>query len=83
MDIQIQNTVGETFEVSVPNKLTVGQLCAEYAAEMELEEVENWEVEIVFANGEKKALTADAVISEVIRNPLMDYLVLAPEGGWR
>lgn len=80
MDIRIQNTVGEMFEVSIPNKLTVAQLCAEYAAEMELEDVETWAVEITFADGEKKSLAADAVIVAEIRNPLVDYFVLGPEG---
>lgn len=80
MDIQIQNTVGEYFEVDISNNLTVAEFCTFYAKEMELEDVEVWDVKMVFGQGEEQVLNPDDVIYEVIRNPLVDYVLIGPKG---
>jgi len=79
MDIQIQNTVGEFFVVDISTNLTVAEFCAAYAKEMELEDVESWDVKMVFGQGEEQELAPEDVIYEVVRNPLADYVMIGPE----
>jgi hypothetical protein len=80
MDVQIQNTVGEYFEVDISNNLTVAEFCVFYAKEMELEDVEVWDVKMIFGQGEEQELNPDDVIYEVIKNPLVDYVLIGPKG---
>jgi hypothetical protein len=78
MDVQIQNTVGEFFVVDISTNLTVADFCAFYAKEMELEDVDNWDVKMVFGVGGEEELAPEDVIYEKIKNPLMDHVLIGP-----